>query len=380
MLTLALTYFQAPADLVDFLLPFGQQGGAPDFHFTAFRQRTRLSQRRRGLSILELGWSGRDLQISYNLKCVENSGSKSRPKWSARHFAICHTFDVENIRQTWITVKGDQLIQRRLSAATSDRGLPELRDFSSIDRAFAASLEVHLLLSEISVQNWRWYINHLGNHFEDLSRRTISDDIDVPPMTPPASPPLSPILEPTDFARPTRNLTDLSIKSVRSTLSWKRATTWKTMSSIDEKIERPETSGGLHLYTDPETEETVPLPPGMTPADLDKPPAPPGSPKLDEYGQQEFAFSDLQDIHHVDSKANEAALVIKHNRNILSQIREYYQYVTKSKDFPRAILDQCEEDLSHFYMRIKGIEMDFQIQAERIENLLKLVADRKTLV
>ena len=382
MLTLAMTYFQTPSDFVDFLLPFGRQGVAQDFHHTAFRQRTRLSERQRGLCIRELGWSGRDLWICYNLKCVESTGSIHRPTWSIRHFAVSHTFDVEEIRQNWIMIKADQLLQKRLTTATGDRGLSDLRSFVSIDRAFAASLEIHLLLSDLAVENWRWYINHLDEEFQDLSRRTIANDVDVPPMSPVTSPPMSPVRSPTmnsninssGFGKPLRADTEKTKKSFRSQFSRTRTQTWQTMNSMNATMEKPK----LEIYTDPDTGLTQPLPPGETADDLLA--SGDNDLKTDEYGQPEFAFSDLQDIHHVDSKANEAALVIKHNRSIISQIQEYYQYVTNLKGFPKAIADECVEDIDHFNMRLKGIDMDFKIQLERIEALLRLIADRKTLV
>lgn len=367
MLMLAFTYFQVTPEFLDFLFPFGRRARAQDLHFRGFRQQTRLSSSRQGLQIDELGWSGRDLQVCYNFKSVERSSSQVEWPWSIRHCAICHSFDVKHIRSTWIVVKGDQLIQKRIVGATSQFGPPEFRNFHSIDRAFAASLAVHLVLCTWSVENWRWYINFFEEKFQEISRRTISNEIDVSP--------LSPTSETRDFTSLSRAPTDLTQRSIFSILSSKRARsqTWGTLSpSKDHQSQR-----GLRVNTNFKYGPSQPHPNERGDIPLL---ARNDGPKYDEYGQKDFSFGDLQAMHHIDKRANEAALVISHNQEVLTQLSQYYRTIYALTTFPDTIRGKCDEDMQDFEMQVSGIETDFRIQASRIETLLRLISDCKSLV
>ena len=365
MMMLCLTYLQSLPEFIDFLFPFGQRT-AKDLHFSAFRHRTRLSAAQQGLAIKELGWSGRDLHVCYNFKSVERSSSQSQWPWSIRHCAINHSFDVVNIRSSWVMIKGDRAIQKRILAATSDRGPPEFRDFRTIDRAYAATLAVHLILCNWSMEDWRWYNNFLEEKLQEISGRAIANEIEVPPT--------SPISETNGISSLSRTATDMTEKSILSRISRRRTQTWGTLSSINENHPglglRINTTASLGPPQSPNTRGDAP---GSAPAHDE-------GPKYDLYGQQEFSFGDLQQIHHIDKRANEAALVIAHNLNVLTQLAQYYRTVYKSKAFPDTIKDKCDEDMQAFEMQIQSIEMDLRLQASRLEMILRLAADCKLLV
>ena len=161
-------------DFLDFVFPFGKQQYAQDFHFSGFRHDTRLSRCQPNLSIPELGWSGRDLQLCYNLKSVEPSKSQSKWPWSIRQSAVYHAFDIGSSRATWIVMKGDQLMKNRIKSATGTRGLPEVSSFETVDRAFASTLATHMLLCDWSSEHWRWYINFLEEELQATTRRILS--------------------------------------------------------------------------------------------------------------------------------------------------------------------------------------------------------------
>ena len=366
MLTLLFTYHQVVPDLIDFLLPFGKRSRAQDFHFTAFRQRTRLEQAARGLQIRELGWSGRDIQICYNLKSVEHSPSQSDRPWSIRHCVINHSFDIETGRITWIMIKGNKLMQQRLVQATSHSGPRRLQDFSSVDRAFVTTLTVHQILCSWITENWRWYINFLEDKCQDISRRTIANEVNLPPELPANRFKRPPTLE--------RTQTNKSEKSVLSKFSRTRTHTMDTLASIKEK----DKTTLNNIIFDEETGLSQPLPPGVKPEGVNSPEE--DSVQYDEYGQQDFSFRDLQDLHFIDKQAGEGSLVIKHVTSVLQQLIQYYQYLCKLNDFPKEIVTRCAEEMSQFEMYIKGIEMDLQIQAARIETLQRSTSDCKALV
>ena len=367
---LSFTYFQVMPQFLDFLFLFGKQTYAEDLYCSGFRQRTRLRSSDKGLSVPELGWSGRDLQVCYSLKSVERSDSQGDWPWSIRHCATHHSFDAENVRSTWIVIKGDQLIERRIQSATSDRGPLELSSFQTIDKAFAAALATHLILCDWSAENWRWYIKFLEERFQETTRGTISTNADLP---------LSPVIDADNFAiwpRIQAQRTNQSQTGTSSFPFFSRTQTWTTENSrmISEKQQPP----SWQIYTNPDTGLKQPLPPGST---IDTPQiSKPKAHQNENYGQQQFSFSDLQKIQDIDEKAVETALVLKLNINVVSQLRQYYRSIFESQELSEKVGQQCKGELLRFERRIDGIESDLQLQILRVEGLLHLLADRKTLV
>ena len=366
MLCLLLTYHQIIPDFLDLVFPFGKQSRPQNFHHTAFRQQTRLTKATQGLRIPELGWSGSDFQVCFNLKSVEYSESQRDRPWSIRHCAIAHTFDVETGRATWIVMKGNKEVQKRMIRATSQSGSAGLRRLDTVDRSFAASLVIYKMLCEWLIEDWRWYINFLEDKHQDISRRTIVNEVDLPPP--------SPRKDTGEIERPQRVQTGQSEKSLFSKFSRKRTTTMETMASIKEKAQATVNPIIIHQGTD----LSQPLPPGVNADGEDLPGE--DTVEYDGYGQQLFSFRDLRDLHFIDTKAGEVALVIKHVSNILQQILRYYQTLFKLEDFPRAISTKCKEDMIYFEMHMKEAEMELQLQASRIETLQNSVSDCRVLV
>lgn len=366
MLCLLLTYQQIIPEFIDFIFPFGKQSKAQDFHYSAFRQRTRLLKSRQGLSLRKLGWSGSDFQICFNLKSVEHSDSQPDRPWSIRHCAVAHTFDVETGRASWIMIKGNKLMQKRMIAATSRCGSAELRDFRTINRSFAACLVVLQMLCDWMIEDWCWYINFLDDRYQDISRRTIVNEINLPS--------LRPMKDVGNIRKPQRVQTARSERSIFSKFSRKRAETAETFSSIGEKGE--ETIANTFTHRD--TGLSQPLPPGVNYEGEELPEK--DAVQYDDYGQQEFSFRDLQDLQFIDTKAGEAALVIEHVSNIFQQILQYYQTLFRLEEFPQEISTKCREEMIHFEMHVKGTVMELQLQTSRIETLQKSVSNCKTFV
>ena len=88
----------------------------------------------------------------------------------------------------------------------------------------------------------------------------------------------------------------------------------------------------------------------------------------------------MQKIQHIEEKAHEASLILKLNVSVIGQLRQYYDAIVKSKHFPQQIVQLCQDDLDQFHLRINGVLDDLQIHLLRLETLLRLLADRKTLV
>ena len=343
-------------EFIDFLFPFGLQLYAQDFYFSGFRQRTQLS---------EYGLNARPVdkrfQICYNLKSVEPSDSDC---WSIRHCAVHHVFEMKEVRTSWIIVKGDELMKQRIESATSDRGPHGPSDFKSMDGAFKSSLGTHLIFCDWSGENWRWYINSLEDKFQSMTRRTFSAPLHVPFL--PASA--------TDHFTPkSRTNTNFSMFSRTSTHMAEKGS---LKPAIKRQLSVPQT------YENPDTGVSQPLPPDEDDNDDDDEPASPLRPndvKVEDENQN-FSFDKLRKVHKFAEKSNEAVLVLKQNLLVLAQLRQYYRSISKRKDFPRDLAESCKDAIDDFELRIDGLENDMQTQILRLETLLCLLEDRKTLV
>ena len=349
MMTLVLTYHQVLPSFLEFLFPFGNQQYAQDFYFSGFRYEDRFfSDVDSGSKIPELGWSGRDFQLCYNLKSIEPSKGQPEWPWSIRQSALYHSFDLETGRTNWILIKGDQLLKKRIKSATGSRGLPETSCFGTVDRAFASTLAIHVIICEWSRDNWRWYINFLEEALQSISRPTLSAMVD--PLT------SSMADEGPSMLAECRNC--------------------KTEANLSRPVLRRPPEQANYLKGRPTSD-------CKTPSVVDPP-----SLSL-EYGtlhrpitnsHQDFSFSDLQRIQFIQEKVNESLLVIKLNVVVLTELRQHYRSIWESDGWPRELILKCKRDMSRFEKRVIAVENDLRMQQSRSETMLRLLADRKSLV
>lgn len=372
MLVQALSYLQAMPEMLDLLLPFGERKSIPDFHTGGFHQRTRLSNATQGLHIPERAWSGHGFQICYGLKSVERSETQSHWPWSIRHCAIHHTFDVKNIRSTWMVVKGNRLIEKRIISATGGRGPAEYSSYGTIEEAFAASLCTHLIMFDWSAENWRWYINYMEDEFQKMTTGAIATDADVP---------MSPKEAEDIFALGSRTNTTITNTSRKSRAFSLRPITQKVdpMPSVAEMQTLPPPK----FLINPRTGKKQPLPPGITTAkpDVQRPEVQHARAiQYDVYGQPMFGFRQLQDIQNFEESSNDTVLVLRLNLGVCKQISDFYNSIFTDEELPSNITDNCQRNLLQFQRKIKSIESQLEAQILRVEALLRLIADRKQLV
>lgn len=353
MLTYALTYHQVMPAFLDFLFPFGRQEYARDFHFTGFREETRLNPTQMGLSIPELGRSGRDIQMCYSLKSVEASKGQLDWPWSIRQTAVYHSFDAMTGKAVWIMVKGNKLMKKRLELSTSSTSVGDTRDFGSPLRALASSLATHLIICDWCGEDWRWYITFLEEALQERTRRTLAVKVEAQ---------RNPMVGETP----------------------KRAVTWSTLtSSMPEKG-----SVRTQSFFSKSSTPMSPLEPPLSPPG---PPVPPGmslSPDDSDGGpnnERDFTFTDLQRVQFIEDKANEVYLVLESNMNVLADLKTHY----RSNMFldldplaadPVVSLRGRGEVVERFESRISGVINDLKMQQSRVQALLRLLADRKSLV
>lgn len=153
-----LTYHQVMPSYLDFVYVFGKQEKPRDLGYSGFREQTLLSAPP-CLAVQELGRSGRQYQMSYNLKAPFFNVSDKL--WSIRQAAIHHQFDIVEGTSLWIVTKGDLELKTRVESMTGPNGRPEDRDFTSPANCLKSSLAVHTLVAHWAGEGWRRRIQEL---------------------------------------------------------------------------------------------------------------------------------------------------------------------------------------------------------------------------
>ena len=341
MLTLSFTYQQVMPGFLDFIFTFGKQANERDLHIGGFRYQTRLPDSKRGLLVPELGWSGCDYRLCYNLKSIEKAQGGGEP-WSIRQAAVHHSFDVQSGQASWIVVKANKLLQNRIKSATGSRGLPELTSYSDLDKTFSSTLAIHLIFCGWSGENWRWYINFLEDSLQETSRRTLS-----PIVRTPTSP----------MSEVNRSIPHLDVNS-------------------HDRFKSPQTA---------EPKKSAPPPQATKDILLVFPYLEPQSPYDSCHSQrpqsrQGFSFADLQRAQNIEEKAKAAMLILKNNISVFTDLMSYYKTIKTYQGWPSHFAAQCREDMLRFEQDLSSNKNDMLLQLSRVETLVQLTADRKSLV
>lgn len=369
MITCALTHHQVMPNFLDFIFPFGYQHYAEDFHFSGFREDTRLSIPGGGLQIPELGRSGREVRICYSLKSVEPHIKTPDWPWSVRQAALYHSFDLETGKTCWVVVKGSNLIRDRIQSATSPDadGASELPSFETNASSFASTLATHLVLCDWCDEDWRWYLTFLEKRLQDLTRRALA--VDVPSAPSIVEPSTFHVIEPTIPIR--RTFSDITKKTL--TIPRRIATSSASMAKKTKfKPSFPQPLSPPPSPTDDEPPQLPPvLPPGMGGANN-----PPSTANTDEI----FSVGTLQKVQAIEDKANEVLLNLESNIKIVSDIRNHYRVILDSEDCPPELVSGCKSEFAHFQKRIDNIIGDLEIQHTSAKVLLRLVENRESLL
>ncbi|QDS74919.1 hypothetical protein FKW77_004190 [Venturia effusa] len=166
MVTKIMTYHQVMPVYLDFMSVFGEYPDQQDLRFSGFREQSLMKETHIGLAVPELGRSGRQFQLCYNLKCASLiKADKTAPttnEWSIRQAAIHHQFDIVHGTTLWIVTKGHLDLQQRFKELTVRDGRPEdVLSFDTAEDCFRSSLAAHLIYCHWSTDDWRGYIRWL---------------------------------------------------------------------------------------------------------------------------------------------------------------------------------------------------------------------------
>ncbi|KAK3047554.1 hypothetical protein LTR09_011059 [Extremus antarcticus] len=96
--------------------------------------------------------------------------------------------------------------------------------------------------------------------------------------------------------------------------------------------------------------------------------------------QQGTSFDQLQDVHFVEEKTNEALLVVKGNQDVLDSLRQHYQDSFDMLRYDDDLDVSQFQAIPRFRDRVERVQKELVMQQHRLETLLKMIADRRSLL
>ncbi|KAI8951169.1 hypothetical protein F4801DRAFT_601469 [Xylaria longipes] len=165
------TFHQVMPAYLEFVMAFGGQDEPKDLRFSSFKKQVSLASSARLPEIPDLGRSGQQYQLCYNLKHIsrEDEGGFSM----IRQAAIHHQFDVVTGKTLWIVTAGRRSLQERYKDLTGKDAKTENKSFRNPLQCLQASLAAHIMFCSWSTENWRWYIKLLENNLEAATGLTV---------------------------------------------------------------------------------------------------------------------------------------------------------------------------------------------------------------
>lgn len=355
------SFFQVLPTFLEFLFAFGEQLYAVDFQFSGFREDTRLETAFQRDSIPELGRSGQDYQICYNLKTFEPKQGLDWP-WSSRQTVVFHTFDVQSGNASWIAIKANNIIRDRLKEVSNTRLAKDSNTYRNVPKKFANTLACHLVVVEWSGENWRGYLNFIEEQLHTLKRRAMVDKV-------------------TPFVPHTTSARTASPDNQSNGLHPKRTWTVQT-------VRRNTATAPAAPITAPQQTHPL-LPVGIAVNVADEPKDPPNlPPEYDpkyrvsamEEDQKGYRIEELQAAQALESTVNDAGLVLKSNISVLSQVEGFFERLPDSPDIDVSLRSSMRASIPHFLKRTRSVRSDLQMHLNRIEAVSKLIAECKNLL
>ncbi|KAF4902207.1 hypothetical protein CGCFRS4_v002372 [Colletotrichum fructicola] len=322
MLKLVGSYHQIDPSFLESVHTFGAQDDPIDCGLAHFRASDSLQcSKRDQIELKRLGRSGRNLQLSYLLRSVEysDSGSTGVWGWQIRQAANYHSFDVNTGRSFWLTIKGNDLFEKRIKDTCHLLDIPsETAQLDKVDVSpyLKASLDTHVVYLSWCDENWRSFINDVEaavrKIVDPVNGALVDDHIDR--SSPGEAPPM--------LSR--------MLNSTSSTLgSWLKREK-NPVSDPEKGNPAPEQSQNLSFI----------------------------SSTLDPHGTLDrFRFRDLQSLHKHADVVQKTSLVLELNIGVLRDIDDYYKYLaaTEFQDTPqaKAIIEEFLREVSAISRRLE---------------------------
>lgn len=374
---------------LDLAFTFGEQVAEKDFHYTAFNAENFLdASEAKKHCIPRLGRSGREIRHCFNLWSVEESET-SPYGWAIRQTASCHSFDVCTGRNVWINMKGNELMQERITQALGSSSHLQPVSLKTTSGSFSASLLTLLIVLEWSGENWKSLVNKLEKELSDILMKAknapfkkIEEALSLDPDT------LLQQLTATEATAgnlPRRTDSGIHVKppprtdtirSAWSSVSPKRILSGFSRASTSVDTEKQNSPVLTQTKTPPE-----PLKPLLKSPTLQETQFTSGAIHQSKFSVlQEFTVAGLQNLTTIASKIHELKLVMKLNAEVINEIMDYYKTLVEGDDFPADIKKSCKADLNDFFRRARAVIRGLEMEQSRSATLMRMFEDGKSLV
>lgn len=101
-------------------------------------------------------------------------------------------------------------------------------------------------------------------------------------------------------------------------------------------------------------------------------------PRTPSMGRREYTSADLRTVQNYEDNTNEAIMVLEANADVLTSVRQFYERLVENKDFP--LKGTSSGDVATFTTRLNDMIYDLRMQISRAKLLVRITADRKSLV
>jgi hypothetical protein len=217
----------------------------------------------------------------------------------------------------------------------------------SVGSSLKFSLKIHLEFCRWATENWHWHVNALESKLQE-SRRALSARIGR-------------LNQRTSIERGFSITTVLSGDTEKTAVD--QSSPWLPNGSISSD---PATmSGQTQVNGSPTPQQQIF--------------SEPKSPSL-IVRQRPFSFKDIQQAHSLEEKFNDCLLVLRANSQMVGQVKREYENLLESENCPNYLIKECASAVKQFARSIEGMISEFAMIQCRVETLLHLIQERKTLV
>lgn len=323
------------------------------------------------VAIPELGRSGKELRISYLLRSVEWDQSDSisatldfrmeddalvKGDWLVRQAVVYHSFDVEEGRSFWLTIKGNNRLEVGMKDALATIPALQATNLSDPLKRFIASLVTHQQTLQWCDDEWRECINDFEGLVREFGHKVNQRFI------PHDSSEVGREIKP---SRPKHNKENGGRS--RSVLELiRRSTSWLL--------------GGGEMTT-----EKTPTAESQKPADQTAMPA--SDPRSAEHVTREtarwlnsFQPADLQRCHYIGQRLSEIRLVLDMDAQVLRDIRDYYLGILQSQEYPEYIWRGGEPHIRDFCRYLQRVEGNLILHHKQVDFLITTLNDYREIV
>lgn len=371
MLRYLCSYEQVSPILIDVLTSFGRQKAPLGFQSASFCQDDLTKPSQSALvQIPELGRSGWELRHCYKLHGLEGSSPNSKAKWTMRQTAIYHSFDLENGRAMWLSVKANNEIRDRIKEGTESLEVMRASNSSTPASSFAACLATHLIVFGWCTEGWRLHLGGIESDVREILVKVKSTPVEplgdelnfTPRLINAATIPSARDREGSIISRQdTLQARNGPLKAFNSTKAGitKLCTAMNAIGPADE-VEKSRGTNPPQDVLDDQRERI--------------------SNHLEKL--KGFSFAEFQKLSFFTGKLQELKLAMCLNIGVLRSTRDYYRQRYQSAQFPSPIKDFSESNASfeNFVQRVTSLEQDLEADITTTEALILLIEDGKRLV